>query len=113
LVPLKTGSVAISAVLGVLITAALVVADEYWLDLPALLDFIGGLPTWISNGVVPMGVILLGLGGYYRLMHTRGATASEKNLAIFVLLFAAFVTLTVIGVFFRGENMALMFPWDV
>lgn len=101
---------AISAVLGVTITAALVVVNEYWLDLPELLDF---LPTWISNGFVPLGILLLGLFGYYWLLHRWGATTSEKNLAIFTLLFAAFVTLTVIGVFFRGENMALVFPWEL
>jgi quinol-cytochrome oxidoreductase complex cytochrome b subunit len=99
----------INAVLGVAITAALVVVDEYWLDLPDLLHF---LPTWISNGLVPLAVILLGLWGYDRLLHARGATDSEKNLAIFTLLLMAFITLTVIGVFFRGENMALTFPWD-
>ena len=49
---------------------------------------------------------------YYRLLGARGATKSEKNLALFTLLFTAFVTLTVIGVFFRGENMALTFPWN-
>lgn len=99
----------ISAVLGVTTTAALVVVNEYWLDLPELLNF---FPTWISNGVVPLGVLLLGLFGYYWLLHHWGATISEKNLAIFTLLFVAFVTLTVIGVFFRGENMALVFPWE-
>jgi quinol-cytochrome oxidoreductase complex cytochrome b subunit len=107
----------ISAVLGVVLTAALVVTDEFWLDLPDLLDsitdpFIGSLPTWISNGAVPMAVILLGLWAYYRLLGARGATRSEKNLALFTLLFTAFVTLTVIGVYFRGENMALVFPWN-
>jgi hypothetical protein len=107
----------ISAVLGVILTAALVVVDEFWLDLPDLLDsisgpFIGSLPTWISNGLVPMAVILLGLWAYYRLLGARGATKSEKNLALFTLLFMAFATLTVIGVLFRGENMALVFPWN-
>jgi quinol-cytochrome oxidoreductase complex cytochrome b subunit len=107
----------ISAVLGVVLTAALVVIDEFWLDLPDLLNsisdpFIGSLPTWISNGLVPMTVILLGLWAYYRLLGARGATKSEKNLALFTLLFTAFVTLTVIGFFFRGENMALVFPWN-
>jgi quinol-cytochrome oxidoreductase complex cytochrome b subunit len=107
----------ISAGLGVVLTAGLVVIDEFWLDLPDLLNsisspFIHGLPTWISNGLVPVTAILLGLWAYYRLLGARGATKSEKNLALFTLLFTAFVTLTVIGVFFRGENMALTFPWN-
>jgi hypothetical protein len=100
----------INAVLGVTLTAALVAIDEYWIDLPDLLKF---APTVISNGLVPLTVILLALVGYYWVLGRRGATTSEKNLALFTLLFAAFITLTSIGIFFRGENMALTWPWKV
>ena len=103
----------IGGIAGVVITAALVVIDEYWLNLPDLFDHVGGLPTWISNGLVPITVILLALWAYDRVLHRRGATSSERHLALFVLLFMAFVTLTAIGIFFRGENMALAFPWDM
>lgn len=101
---------AISAPLGVGVTAGLVLVDEYWLNLPELLHF---LPVSISNGLVPLGVLLVALFAYYRLLRARGATVSEANLALFTLLFMSFVTLTVIGVYFRGENMALMYPWEV
>ena len=30
---------------------------------------------------------------------------------VFVLLAVSFITLTLIGIFFRGEGMALVFPW--
>ena len=88
-------------------TVILVVADEYWLDLPQLLGF---LPTYISNGFVPLGVVFAAVAGYYWMLHRRGFTTSEKNMALFSLLFVSFITLTVIGVFFRGENMRLVFP---
>jgi quinol-cytochrome oxidoreductase complex cytochrome b subunit len=101
---------AINTVLGIVITIALVIVDEYWLDLPELLSF---LPTLISNGVIPSGIIGLALIGYYWALGRRGATSSERNLALFTLLFVTFITLTAIGIFCRGENMALMFPWDV
>ena len=108
----------INAVLGVTLTAALVVVDEYWseitdkvrVDLP---DLLSSAPPVISNGLVPLTVILLALVGYYWVLGRRGATTSEKNLALFTLLFAAFITLTGIGIFFRGENMALTWPWKV
>jgi quinol-cytochrome oxidoreductase complex cytochrome b subunit len=100
----------ISAVLGTVIPAALVVLDEYWLNLPELFDF---APAWISNGLIPLAAILLALAGYYVLLHRWGATTSEKNMALFTLLLLAFITLTAIGIFFRGEDMALMFPWEV
>ena len=91
-------------------TTALVIVDEFWLDLPGLLDF---LPELVSNGVLPLGAIVLGLIGYYWVLGRRGATASERHLALFTLLVVAFITLTAIGVFCRGENMKLMFPWKV
>jgi quinol-cytochrome oxidoreductase complex cytochrome b subunit len=96
-----------NAVLGVVITIVLVIADEYWLDLPGLLDF---LPALISNGVIPFGVILLALIGYYWVLGRRGATTSERNLALFTLLCTVFITLTGIGILFRGENMGLVWP---
>ncbi len=99
---------ALNALAGIGVTAALVVLDEFWLDLPGLFP---SLPTVISNGAIPFGAILWLLGVYYWVLGRRGATRSERNLALFTLLFMAFVTLTVIGVFFRGENMALVLPW--
>ena len=33
--------------------------------------------------------------------------------SLFILLVVGFVVLTVIGVAFRGEGMALMWPWEV
>jgi hypothetical protein len=89
------------------ITIVLVIADEYWLDLPGLLDF---LPALISNGVIPFGVLLLALIGYYWVLGRRGATTSERNLALFTLLCTVFITLTGIGILFRGENMGLVWP---
>ncbi|MBN1563012.1 MAG: cytochrome b N-terminal domain-containing protein [Anaerolineae bacterium] len=99
---------AINTVLGIVITTAWVILDEKWLDLPELLDF---LPVLISDGVIPFGAILLFLIGYHWLLGRRGATISERNLALFTLLCAAFLTLTAIGIFCRGENMALGWPW--
>jgi len=99
----------VNAAAGVIVTAAGVVAHEFWCDLPTLLP---SLPTTISNGAIPVGAILLALVVYYGWLGRRGATRSECNLAVFTLLFMAFITLTVIGVFFRGENMALVLPWN-
>ncbi len=101
---------AINVVLGIVITTALVIVDEFWLDLPGHLDF---WPALISNGVVPFGLMVLALTGYHWALGRRGLTTSERNLALFTLLFVGFITLTAIGIFCRGENMKLMFPWDV
>lgn len=100
----------IGAVVGVTATTALVVVDEFWLNLPQLLDF---WPASISNGLVPLGFTLVMVVGMWRLLWARGATVSECNLTIFTLLMVSFVVLTVIGIYFRGENWALMWPWEI
>lgn len=98
-----------SFLLGVLAAAGFVILDEVWLDLPTWLPF---LPTAISNGWVPLaGVILLAIG-YVEGLKAMGARICEARQGLFTLLFASFVTLTVIGIFFRGEGMTLMIPWS-
>ena len=96
---------------GLIATPALVLLDEFALDLPALLP---SLPPAISNGWVPLAALLLLLIAYYEgVRRMFRATACEARLSLFTLLVTAFVVLTVIGIFFRGEGMALMWPWQV
>ncbi len=88
-----------------------VILDEYVLDLAGMLP---SLPTIISNGWLPFAALLLLLIGYYDGMKRLfKATACETRQSVFVLLVVAFIVLTVIGIAFRGEGMALMFPWEV
>lgn len=102
---------AIGALVGLIATPVLVVLDEYVVDLPALLP---SLPTIISNGWVPLAILLLMLVLYYSgIRRVFRASACEARQSVFTLLVVAFVVLTVIGVAFRGEGMALMWPWEV
>ncbi len=101
----------IGALTGLIVTPLLVLLDEYVVDLPALLP---SLPTIISNGWVPLAILLLMLIGYYAIIrHGFGASACETRQSVFTLLVVAFIVLTVIGIAFRGEGMALMWPWEV
>lgn len=96
------------AVLGTVGTIGFVLLNEYWLDFPVWFDF---LPNSISNGVIPLG-LLMGLTALYaRYIRVRGATISETRMSLFTMLLFSLITLTVIGVVFRGENMVLEFPW--
>jgi len=101
----------LSAAVGVLLTIGYVLLDEFYLDLPGLLP---SLPTLISNGLVPLAALLLGLLGYYEFTRRAfKATKCEALLSVFVLVLFGFVTLTVIGIWFRGPGMALMWPWQI
>jgi hypothetical protein len=99
----------VSFLLGVFGTFAFVLLDETWLDLPAWLPF---LPSAISNGWVPLAALLLLIYSFYELLKVLGSRACEARQSVFTLLLAAFITLTVIGIFFRGEGMALILPWS-
>jgi quinol-cytochrome oxidoreductase complex cytochrome b subunit len=86
-----------------------VLVDEYWLDLPALLP---AWPTLLSNGVIPLLLTLAGLLAIYALMRIGArASRSEALVGLFTFMPVSFVLLTIIGVFFRGANMALVFPF--
>ena len=99
----------VSVIVGVILTPALVLLDEYVLNLPALLP---SLPTLLSNGVVPLAASLLGLIAYYELLRRMsGATDCETKQALFSLMLTGFIMLTIVGIFFRGKGMALVWPW--
>jgi quinol-cytochrome oxidoreductase complex cytochrome b subunit len=101
----------VAAGLALLITPLLILADEFILDFAGWLP---SLPTVISNGLVPLALLLLGLIGFYDGFKKRYvATHCETIQATFILLLVAFVGLTIIGIWFRGPGMALMWPWQV
>lgn len=96
-----------ATVLATLVTPLLVIADEWWIDLPAW------LPTWptvISNGLLPLLLTLGGLALIYGLFRVVRANHSEAVVGLFSFIMTSLVLLTVIGVFFRGANMALIWP---
>ncbi len=94
-----------------LVTPAWVLLDEYLLDWSA---WLASWPSLISNGLVPLAVVVLGLVALDELVQ-RGLHASqeERILFIFVFLVTALVVLTAIGIFFRGPGMSLYWPWDI
>ena len=87
----------------------MVVADEYWVDLPAAFP---GLAAGISNGLIPLLMTLGGLGLVYWFIRTLlKADRGEGLVGLFSFVMMSLVILTVIGQFFRGANMALVLPF--
>ena len=99
----------VAGVLGLILPPVLVLLDEFWVDFPAWLP---SLPTIISNGMIP---VLLTLGGlaliYGAFRKLFRANHSEATLGLFIFLFISLIVLTIIGIFFRGPNMALIWPF--
>ncbi len=97
--------------LSVASTAAWVILDEF------ILNWAAWLPTWpglISNGVLPLAILLLGLIGLDEwVKNALKANLEERILILFIFIFTALIVLTLVGVFFRGPGMALYWPWNM
>ncbi len=86
-----------------------VVADEFWINLPAMLP---QLPVIISNGLIPLVFVLAGLTAIYCVARwILKANHSEALVGVFACVAVGLVMLTIIGIFFRGPSMALVLPF--
>jgi quinol-cytochrome oxidoreductase complex cytochrome b subunit len=110
LTPRGTRLAAIAAIVGLVATPLLILVDEYVTG-PG--GWWPGMPSLISHGAVPTVLTVAGLGAFYGLSRKRsGASRNESVQALFVLLVAAILVLTITGIWFRGESMALVWPWQ-
>jgi len=94
----------IAAIFATLATLAAVLVDEF-----VIAAYQAGPADLINNGLLPF-VLLLALCGsfYWLIKKTFSATSNEAIQALFTLLITAFVVLTLIGIWFRGAGMQLM-----
>jgi amino acid transporter len=100
----RTGRLA--AVLALAVTPLLIVVDEF------LLQPGGGQPSLVGRGLVPLLLLGAGVASFRTLLVKRfGASKSEVVQAVFILFCVVLVVLTIIGVWFRGPGMALVWPW--
>ena len=100
---------AAGALLALIVVPLLVLLDEFWLDLPALLP---NWPTLISNGLLPLLLSLAALFTIYQLIRRLfGANHSEALVGLFSFIITGFILLTLIGEYLRGANMALIWPF--
>ena len=101
----------LAAGLALIATPIWVLLDEY------VLNWTEWLPTWntlLSNGLIPLVVILLPLILLDEWMSKKyQADTEERVLFIATFIFTAFIVLTLIGIFFRGPGMSLYLPWNM
>jgi quinol-cytochrome oxidoreductase complex cytochrome b subunit len=104
-----SGKIALLA--GFCCTVFFVLVSEYLPDPEALLPFI---PSIITKGFIPF-VILIGTLYYFlRFMQRKYALNRSEYLQTFmIILIISYSVLTLTGIFFRGEGMNLMWPWQI
>jgi quinol-cytochrome oxidoreductase complex cytochrome b subunit len=98
----------LAALIAIIITPIGIVADEFIIDFAA---WIPGLSSVVSNGILPAAFVLAGIIMFYWLVKKKYAAPNNECIqSVFVLLAVAFIILTVTGIWFRGKEMALMWP---
>ncbi|MEN8193948.1 MAG: cytochrome b N-terminal domain-containing protein [Bacteroidota bacterium] len=98
-----------SAIIGIILTPSLILIDEYFMDVSTNFE---NIPQEISNGLFPFLIIILLLYFYYKFINKKFRTNKTETVqSLFVLLLTVFIILTLTSIIFRGEGMALTFPW--
>jgi quinol-cytochrome oxidoreductase complex cytochrome b subunit len=99
----------VAALAAMTVTPLLILADDMWLGATAITE---GLPAVLGRGLIPFLVLAGAVFGFRRALR-QGLKASREDAdqAVFVLLAVAFAVLTATAFWFRGEGMALTWPW--
>jgi quinol-cytochrome oxidoreductase complex cytochrome b subunit len=101
----------VAAWVALVVTPIGIVADESIIDLTARMP---GIPPVVLNGILPAAIVLAIIIVFYWLMKKKYlATNNELIQSVFVLFVVAFIILTITGIWFRGKEMALIWPWEV
>lgn len=101
----------VTAFFAAIVTILGIIFNEYLLNFEMLL---APLPAVISNGIVPLVILLLFMFCFYMYYLKRlSLSKSEMVQAVFVFIMVAFIVLTLTGIFFRGKDMELTFPWNI
>jgi CBS domain containing-hemolysin-like protein len=99
---------AVAALISIMLTPIGIIADEFIIDFAAWMP---DLSPVVSNGILPAAFVLAGIIVFYWLIKKKyAATNNESIQAVFVLFVVAFIILTITGIWFRGKEMALMWP---
>jgi quinol-cytochrome oxidoreductase complex cytochrome b subunit len=104
-------SAKMSAFTAVISVPILIVINEYTPNPEILFP---SLNSFISNGIIPVLILLIIIWGYFKfLMKKYKLPLFELIQAVFIFLITTFVILTITGIFFRGVDMRLTFPWNL
>ncbi len=99
----RTGLAAV--VFGLVATPLLIVLDE--------LGPTASEPAGVAAGLVAPALAVAAIALFVAVLRARFAAPMEETVqAVAVLLVVALVVLTLTGVWFRGEGMALVWPWE-
>jgi len=95
----------LSVIFSVIITPLLIVILEYWLHLNQL-----KMPLFISTGIIPLLMFLIPAFGFlFYLKTVKKAAKVELIISTTTIIFASYIIMSFIAIWFRGEGMQLIF----
>ena len=100
-----------TAVFSLLFITAFIGVDEYVI---ATSGWMPNVPAFVSNGLIPFLVLAAAITTVLLFLKKKfSATTEETVQSVFVFLLVTIVILTITALWFRGESMRLMWPWNV
>jgi quinol-cytochrome oxidoreductase complex cytochrome b subunit len=101
----------LSLAAGVLFTVLFIGLSELLPDPEVLLP---AVPALITTGLIPFLVLALSMWLFIKIIRERlTLNRSEVIQSVIVLMITSYTILTLAGIFFRGEGMNLVWPWQV
>lgn len=97
-----------AAITAVVLTPLMILISDFFIDFNTWLPTI---PGFVTNGLLPLTVIMAAIFGFYIWIKKRYASSNNEAVqSVFILVLVAFVILTIVGYWFRGPGMALVWP---
>ena len=102
---------AIAFATAVVFTTSWVLVDEFVVGPDGWLP--GSAPV-VSDGLLPFAILAIGAMAFYMTLKKYfAATVGETVQMMFVLFAGSYAVFTMIGIWFRGAGMALVWPWQI
>jgi quinol-cytochrome oxidoreductase complex cytochrome b subunit len=98
----------VGVIAALIVTPFLIIIDDFAIE-PG--KWLSGLPPEIRSGLIPIVILLAAVIGFYFMMKWRFLASNNDGVqAVFVLMVVSLVVLTIVGVWFRGSGMELVWP---
>ena len=92
-------------------TPVFILASEFLPDPEKLIPVI---PSIITMGIIPFTLVAGSVYFFLKILHKKlTLNRSETIQSLLIVLVCSYVVLTLTGIFFRGEGMNLMWPWQI
>lgn len=99
-----------TAVYTLLVMPAYIILDNLFTVRELLREVV---PTWIAQGLVPGGLLLLLVVLPLLFLWRSGANRHEYMIALFTVMIVSALIFTVSGFLFRGPGFKLYWPWEM